>query len=121
LPKGTHEEVVFRIEQEQLRDIVQHPNQEKYSGQRIFIVSINDYTYLFESYENDEWISIDDMDIETERYQEYASATFKKDKRVNIRISSKDLEGIKKSTGRGHPLPNAHIKRSPQICIQSIG
>lgn len=51
---------------------------------------------LLESYENDEWVSVDNLDAEAERYQEYASATFKKDKRVNIRISSKDLEGIKK-------------------------
>lgn len=27
-------------------------------------------------------------------YSEYATATFKKDKRINIRISSKDLEAI---------------------------
>jgi predicted DNA binding CopG/RHH family protein len=29
-------------------------------------------------------------------YSEYASATFKKDRRVNIRISSKDLEALQK-------------------------
>jgi predicted DNA binding CopG/RHH family protein len=51
---------------------------------------------LLESYENDEWASIDDFEAEAERYQEYARATFKKDRRVNIRISSKDLEGIQK-------------------------
>jgi predicted DNA binding CopG/RHH family protein len=37
---------------------------------------------------------VDDFEAEAERYQEYARATFKKDRRVNIRISSKDLEGI---------------------------
>jgi predicted DNA binding CopG/RHH family protein len=51
---------------------------------------------LLESYENDEWTSIDGFEVEAERYQEYARATFKKDRRVNIRISSKDLEGIQK-------------------------
>ena len=40
------EEVVFHIEQEQLLDIVQHPNQEKYPGQRVFIININNYAYL---------------------------------------------------------------------------
>jgi uncharacterized DUF497 family protein len=40
------EEVVFHIERGQLLDIVEHPNQEKYKGQRIFIVNINDYAYL---------------------------------------------------------------------------
>lgn len=40
------EEVVFHIEQGQLLDIVEHHNPEKYPGQRIFIVNINDYAYL---------------------------------------------------------------------------
>lgn len=46
---------------------------------------------LLESFERDEW-SIPGREVETERYREYARATFKKDKRVNIRISEKDLE-----------------------------
>jgi uncharacterized DUF497 family protein len=40
------EEVVFHIERGQLLDIVEHSNPEKYQGQRIFIVNINDYAYL---------------------------------------------------------------------------
>lgn len=40
------EAVVFRIEQGYLLDVVEHPNQEKYRGQRILIVQINDYAYL---------------------------------------------------------------------------
>ena len=40
------EEVVFYIERGQLLDIVEHPNQERYSRQRIFIVEINKYAYL---------------------------------------------------------------------------
>jgi len=40
------EEVVFHIEKKQLLDIVEHPNQEKYKGQKIFIVNINNYAYL---------------------------------------------------------------------------
>lgn len=40
------EEAVFHIEQGQLLDIVQHPNQEKYPGQRIFVVNIDGYAYL---------------------------------------------------------------------------
>ncbi len=49
---------------------------------------------LIESYEKDEWHSVVDLEAEKERYQAYAAATFKKDKRVNIRISSKDLEAL---------------------------
>jgi len=47
------EEVVFYIEKEQVLDIVEHPNQEKYKGQRIFIVDINNYAYLVPFVENE--------------------------------------------------------------------
>ena len=40
------EEVVFYVERGQLLDIVEHPNQERYGGQRNFIVNIRDYAYL---------------------------------------------------------------------------
>lgn len=51
---------------------------------------------LLASYEADEWQSVADVKEEITAYSEYATATFKKDKRVNIRISSKDLEAIQK-------------------------
>jgi len=51
---------------------------------------------LLESYERDEWQSIQDLRSESEQYLEYAGATFKKDKRINIRISKKDLVAIQK-------------------------
>jgi predicted DNA binding CopG/RHH family protein len=51
---------------------------------------------LLESVERGEWESIPDFAIEAKRYQEYAKATFRKDKRVNIRISEKDLVGLQK-------------------------
>ena len=50
------EEVVFHIERGQLLDIVEHPNQEKYTGQRIFIVHINDYVYLVPFVEDEQEI-----------------------------------------------------------------
>jgi predicted DNA binding CopG/RHH family protein len=51
---------------------------------------------LLESVERGEWESIPDFEIEAKRYQEYAKATLRKDKRVNIRISEKDLVGLQK-------------------------
>lgn len=48
------------------------------------------------SYEADEWQSVKDVEAEKQAYSEYAAATFKKDRRVNIRISSKDLEALQK-------------------------
>ncbi len=46
---------------------------------------------ILESYENDEWVSIADPS-EMVKYKTAAKATFKKNKRVNIRISEIDLE-----------------------------
>jgi len=38
--------VVFRIERGDLLDVVEHPNQEKYRGKRMFIIKIEDYAFL---------------------------------------------------------------------------
>lgn len=40
------EENVFYIEQGGLLDIVEHPNLDKYEGQRLFIVNVENYAYL---------------------------------------------------------------------------
>ncbi len=37
-----------------------------------------------------------DIEDRKERHQEYAEAMFKKDARINIRLSSKDLRGLQK-------------------------
>lgn len=49
---------------------------------------------LLKSYEDGEWEPIPHVETEKLRYQQAARATFKKDARVNIRISSKDLEAL---------------------------
>ena len=40
------EEILFHIENGDVLDILQHPNQEKYGGQRIFVVEVNEYVHL---------------------------------------------------------------------------
>ena len=40
------ERVVVAIENNQLLDVLEHPNQEKYAGQRIFVVDMDDYVFL---------------------------------------------------------------------------
>ena len=49
---------------------------------------------LLESVEAGEWKSIRRKKAAAERYREFARATLRKDKRVNIRISGKDLSAI---------------------------
>ena len=46
---------------------------------------------ILDSVERDEWKTIPEVEKETKRYQKYARAAFRKDKRINIRISEKDL------------------------------
>ncbi|MCX6058124.1 MAG: toxin [Chloroflexi bacterium] len=47
------EDVVFYIEKGHLLDVLEHPNQEKYKGQKIFVVQIDDYVYLIPFIEDD--------------------------------------------------------------------
>jgi predicted DNA binding CopG/RHH family protein len=51
---------------------------------------------LLASYEADEWQTVGNLEDTVETYSEYANATFKKDRRINIRISNKDLEALQK-------------------------
>ena len=51
---------------------------------------------ILETFEAGEWQSVDEVDAEVSTYQEYARYTHKKDKRVNIRISSKNLQALQK-------------------------
>ena len=55
-----------------------------------------DEKQLRESVEQGEWTSSAGGKREINRYAQYAKATFRKDRRLNIRISSKDLEAIQK-------------------------
>jgi predicted DNA binding CopG/RHH family protein len=51
---------------------------------------------ILESVERGEWKSVPGIGRERRRFRRYADATFKKDRRINIRISSKDLRAIQK-------------------------
>ena len=51
---------------------------------------------ILDEYENDEYVEISDMGKEIEKHAEYAKATFIKNKRINIRISQRDLENIQR-------------------------
>ena len=51
---------------------------------------------ILKSYEDGVLGSVEEIEAEKERYAQYARATFRKDKHVNIRISSKNLEALQK-------------------------
>jgi len=62
-------------------------NQEKLDAQEKDILT---------GYERGEWQSVADTAQEAKRYRQAARATLRKDARVNIRISSKDLEALQR-------------------------
>lgn len=49
----TFEQIVFHILQGDLLQVEEHPNQEKYPGQKYFIVRVDDYAYIVPFIEND--------------------------------------------------------------------
>lgn len=64
----------------------------------------NEEKEILNAYENDEFVEIPDREEEIKKHVEYAKATFLKNRRINIRISQKDLESIqRKALGEGIP------------------
>jgi predicted DNA binding CopG/RHH family protein len=49
---------------------------------------------ILESYERGEWAPVKNAKKEIKKLQRYAKNTLKKDKRINIRMSSKDLDQV---------------------------
>ncbi|OGW19649.1 MAG: antitoxin, partial [Nitrospirae bacterium GWC2_46_6] len=49
---------------------------------------------ILESYERGEWRPVKNPKHEIRRLREYARNTLQKDKRINIRMSSKDLDQV---------------------------
>jgi predicted DNA binding CopG/RHH family protein/uncharacterized DUF497 family protein len=68
----------------------------QYLGEEPTMKMDADEKELLESVEGGEWKSAGGGKRERTRYARYAKATFRKDRRLNIRLSSKDLEAIQK-------------------------
>jgi hypothetical protein len=50
------EDVIFHIQNGDLLDILEHPNQTKYPNQKIFVLTINEYVYYVPFVENEDVI-----------------------------------------------------------------
>lgn len=50
---------------------------------------------ILDSYERGEWKSVKNPKTEIRKLSEYAKNTLQKDKRINIRMSSKDLDQVR--------------------------
>jgi len=49
---------------------------------------------LLTSFERSEWKSVKNLVVAKKHFQQVARETLRKDRRINIRLSQKDLEGI---------------------------
>jgi hypothetical protein len=47
------EEIVYHIERGDVLDILENPNQQRYAGQRVFVVNVQGYAYLVPFVESD--------------------------------------------------------------------
>ncbi|NJL60060.1 MAG: antitoxin [Desulfobacteraceae bacterium] len=62
---------------------------------------------ILESFERREWHPVSDRENELERHRQYAEATLKKNRRVNIRISDYDFNALRKyALKEGVPYQN---------------
>lgn len=52
------EDIVFHIERGDLLDVLEHPNEARYGGQRIFVVRRDDYAYLVPFLEDERIVTL---------------------------------------------------------------
>ena len=55
----------------------------------------NEERDILDSYERGQWRPVKNRKREVKRLQQYARNTLQKDKRINIRMSSKDLDRVR--------------------------
>ena len=55
----------------------------------------NEEQKLIKAIENEDWVSVDNVEEEIRKAREAARATMLKTERMNIRISPRDLNGLK--------------------------
>jgi predicted DNA binding CopG/RHH family protein len=56
----------------------------------------NEEQEILNAYDQGELKPVADKEMEMQKHRQYAADTFKKDKRINIRISSRDLDALRK-------------------------
>ena len=137
--------MVFHIEKGDLLHDYQHPNQQRYTGQRLTVIGIDKNGYLvpyvesedeiipkaiipsrkalkniledhvrtklskeenkiLKSFEDGEWVPVPDSARRKKELIQHARNTLKKDKRLNIRISERDLVELqRKAVKEGLP------------------
>jgi hypothetical protein len=70
------EDIVFLIERGDLLDILEHPNPDRYAGQRIFIVQREDYVYLVPFVEDEQTVFLKTIIPSRKATEEYLGEEF---------------------------------------------
>ncbi|HYN07351.1 MAG TPA: hypothetical protein VES67_08180 [Vicinamibacterales bacterium] len=65
------EDIVFHIERGDLLDILDHPNRDRYAGQRIFVVRRDEYVYLVPFVEDDRFVVLKTIILSRKATKEY--------------------------------------------------
>ena len=71
-----------------------------------------DEVKILQDFERGELTSLTNFKQEKRQLEEAAHDFLQKDKRINIRISSRDLEALQKKRQRKGCLPNPHLKHT---------
>lgn len=72
------EDVIVAINEGRLLDKINHPNQEKYPGQKIFVIEIRDYVYLVPFVEDEEKVFLKTMIPSRKATRKYLTREVKK-------------------------------------------
>jgi hypothetical protein len=70
---GEHafEDIVFHTQRGDLLDLLEHPNPDRYSGQRIFIVQRDDYVFVVPFVEDKHTVSLNTISPSRKATKEY--------------------------------------------------
>ena len=72
------EDVIYYIENEKLRAILKHKNQERYPGQKIYVVEVNNYVYLIPFVETEKEIFLKTIILSRKATKKYLEVSDEK-------------------------------------------
>lgn len=72
------EDVMFYLVTQNVMTIIEHPNQDKYSHQRMYVLDIDDYIYLVPFVENDKEIFLKTIIPSRSATKKYKEGTYER-------------------------------------------
>ena len=104
------EEIVFHIERGDLLDILEHPNPERYGGQRIFVVRREDYVYLVPFVEDEHTVFLKTIIPSRKATKEYLG----EESTMKIDADEKELlESVERGEWKSAKAASANERATP--------